>query len=71
MSLKKKRRVIQIYIQFRVPISIVLSGIFTWGRKRKGIWNLKKKVKKKTKAREREGSNNQTSVATSLCFETL
>ena len=69
MSLKKKRRVIQIYIQFRVPISIVLSGIFTWGRKRKGIWNLKKKVKKK--AREREGSNNQTSVATSLCFETL
>jgi len=42
MSLKKKRRVIQIQIKFRVPISIVLSGIFIWGRKRKGIWNFKK-----------------------------
>ena len=42
MSLKKKRRVIQIKIKFKVPISIVLSGIFIWGRKRKGIWNFKK-----------------------------
>ena len=46
MSLKKKRRVIQIQIQFRVPIFIVLTESLPGEENERGFGFLKNKNKK-------------------------